>query len=109
MPATDHQALIDLLIRETSADSGRRSDVSILVAAALLAAASPDLLATAMQSATTTADRQFVAIATAHVAGDHDRVDALARDHLLDHAARPVLRWIVDRSLQTTTDQGAQP
>ena len=78
------------------------------MAAALLAASSPDLLAEATQAATTTADRQFVAIAFAHLAGDHERVDALARDHLLDHASRPLLVWIVNQSLEITLSQGAQ-
>jgi hypothetical protein len=107
MPATDHQELVDQLIRETSAGSAARPDISVLVAAALLAASSRDLLAEAMQAASTTADRQFVAIAVAHLAGDHDRVDALARDHLLDHPSRPVLAWIVNRSHATTNEPGA--
>ena len=98
MPSTDRRTLVDQLIRELTAGTSARPDVTVLVAAALLAAASPDLLADAMEGATTTADRQFVAIAAAYLAGDHDRVDVLARDHLLDHASRPVLAWIVDRS-----------
>jgi hypothetical protein len=107
MPDTDRRELIDQLIRETSESSTARPDISVLVAAALLAASVPDLLAEAMQAAATTADRQFVAIAVAHLAGDHHRVDALARDHLLDHAPRPVLVWIVGRSRASTNDQGA--
>jgi hypothetical protein len=108
MPATGRRELIDQLIRETSDGDSARPDVSVLVAAALLAASSPDLLADAMQAASTTADRQFVAIAAAHRAGDHDLVDALARDHLLDHPPRPVLVWIVDKSHDITINQGAQ-
>jgi hypothetical protein len=108
MPANSRQQLIDQLIRETTTGSGARPDVSVLVAAALLAASSPDLLAEAMRAASTTADRQFVAIAAAHLAGDHDRVDTLARDHLLDHPSRPVLVWIVSQSLDIATNQGAQ-
>jgi hypothetical protein len=107
MPDTDRQDLIAQLLRETSATTAR-PDVSVLVTAALLAASSPDLLADAMHAASTTADRQFVAIAVAHAAGDHDRVDALARDHLVDHDPRPVLVWIVDRSHDITTNQGVQ-
>jgi hypothetical protein len=106
MPHTDRHELIDQLIRETAPGAATSPRVSVLVVAALLAASSPDLLTEAMQSATTTADRQFVAIAAAHLTGDHDRVDALARDHLLDHPPRPVLAWIVDHSPATTTDQG---
>ena len=107
MPATDLQELIDQVIREVSAADGAPPDVAVLVAAALLAASSPDLLAEARDAAATTADRQFVAIAVAHLAGDHDRVDALARDHLVDHPARPVLVWIIDQCHDITTDQGA--
>jgi len=106
MPDTNRQELVDQLIRETAASTTARPEVSVLVAAALLAASSPDLLAEAMQAATTTADRQFVAIAVAHVAGDHDRVDTLARDHLLDHPPRPLLAWIVSQSPEATTNQG---
>jgi hypothetical protein len=108
MPATDRRELIDQLILETSDGATARSDVSVLVVAALLAASSPDLLADAMQAASTTADRQFVAIAVAHRAGDHDLVGALAGDHLLDHPTRPVLVWIVNQSHDITINQGAQ-
>ena len=107
MPASSRQKLIDQLIRETTTSSGARPEVSVLVAAALLAASSPDLLAEAMRAASTTADRQFVAIAIAHLAGDHDRVETLARDHLVDHQPQPVLVWIVNRSLEIATSQGA--
>ena len=44
--------------------------------------------------ATTTRDRQVVAIAVAHTAGDADRVDALARDHLADHPDGVLVAWI---------------
>jgi hypothetical protein len=43
------------------------------------------LLAHAKAAAVTARDRQTVAIATAYLAGDYDRVDVLARDHLADH------------------------
>jgi hypothetical protein len=108
MPATGRHELIVQLIRETSDGATARPDVSVLVAAALLAASSPDLLAEATRAAATTADRQFVAIAVAHRAGDHDLVDALARDHLVDHPPRPVLVWIVNHSHDITSNQGAQ-
>jgi hypothetical protein len=107
MPIADRNELIDQLIREMSDGATARPDVSVLVAAALLAASSADLLAEAMHAAATTADRHFVAIAVAHRAGDHDLVDALARDHLLDHPPRPVLVWILDHSDDITINQGA--
>ena len=45
-------------------------------------------------SAGTTRDRQVVAIAAAHLAGDSDRVDALARDHLVDYPDSILVAWI---------------
>jgi hypothetical protein len=73
-------------------------DVPTIVAAALFAAVPGDLLARAAAVATTTRDRQVVAIAVAHLAGDADRVDALARDHLVDHPASVLVAWITANS-----------
>lgn len=42
----------------------------------------------------TTRDRQLIAIAAAHLAGDADRVDALARDHLVDYPDSILVAWI---------------
>lgn len=99
----DRRALIEHLVRDATdvAEAPRSAaahDLVVLVVAALLAGGSDDLLADALRLATSTPDRQFVAIAAAFLAGDHDRVDALARDHLVDHPSRPVLAWIVTRS-----------
>ena len=69
-------------------------DVTMLVAAALFAPDPTDLLSRAATVATTTRDRQLVAIAVAHVGGDADRVDALARDHLTDHPNSVLVAWI---------------
>ena len=69
-------------------------DVTTLVSAALFAPDSTDLLSRAAARAKTTRDRQLVAIATAHVAGDRARVDALARDHLADHPDNVLVAWI---------------
>ena len=66
----------------------------MLVAAALVGPAAPDLLARAAAPAVTTRDRQLVAIAAAHLAGDADRVDVLARDHLADHPDNLLVAWI---------------
>lgn len=43
------------------------------------------LLTVAKATAVTPRDRQTVAIACAYLAGDLDRVDVLARDHLAEH------------------------
>jgi hypothetical protein len=76
-------------------DRARASDEpGVLVAAALVDPAAPDLLARAAELAASTRDRQLVAIAAAHLAGDSDRVDALARDHLVDHPDNLLVAWI---------------
>lgn len=69
-------------------------DVTTLVAAAMFAPVPGELLHRATGLAKTTRDRQVVAIAVAHVAGDADRVDALARDHLVDHPDSVLVAWI---------------
>jgi DNA-binding GntR family transcriptional regulator len=77
------------------ADRARTSDEPILlVAAALLDPTRPELLARATALASSTRDRQVTAIAAAHVAGDGERVDALARDHLADHPDNLLVAWI---------------
>jgi hypothetical protein len=48
----------------------------------------------AQSLATTSRDRQAVAIARAHLAGRRDLVDALARDHLADHPGSILVAWI---------------
>jgi hypothetical protein len=61
-------------------------DPQVLVSAALLARANA--------AATTSRERQLVAIAAAHLRGERDRVDALARDHLADHPGDVLVAWI---------------
>jgi uncharacterized protein (DUF1778 family) len=77
--------------------------VTPLVAAALFARESNDLLERAAAFATTTRDRQVVAIAIAHAAGDVDLVDALARDHLTDHPTSVLVAWISAHTNPNTT------
>jgi hypothetical protein len=48
--------------------------------------------------AATTRDRQLVAIAAAHLRGERDLVDALARDHLADHPDNVLVAWIAGAS-----------
>ena len=74
---------------------------AVLVAAALICGDSDGLLlARAMTHATTTRDRQLVAVATAHLEGDHDLFDALIRDHLADHPDNVLAAWIATRHTQ---------
>ena len=91
-----HQLVVggDAATAEIVEQAQTSDDVTTIVAAALFAASPGDLLDRAAEVATTTRDRQVVAIAVAHVAGDTDRVDALARDHLVDHPDSVLVAWI---------------
>ena len=53
-----------------------------------------DQIVEAMGAARSSRDRQIIAIADAHLRGDHDLVDALARDHLVDHPDSVLVAWI---------------
>lgn len=80
-------------------DASRTSDdPAILVAAALFTPDGDGLMARASDLAATTRDRQLVAIATAHLGGERDLVDALARDHLVDHPDNVLVAWIAGAS-----------
>jgi hypothetical protein len=78
----------------------RTSDVPALLVAAALICGDGDgllLLARARSHASTTRDRQLIAVATAHLEGDHDLFDALIRDHLADHPDNVLGAWIATR------------
>lgn len=77
-------------------------DPMILVAAALFAPDGNGLMARAGGIAATTRDRQLVAIASAHLRGERELVDALARDHLVDHPDNVLVAWIAGASHRTT-------
>ena len=114
MPADDPENLIhQLAVADTAGvellvDAARTStDVTTLVAAALFAPDAGLLLDRAAARATSTRERQLVAIARAHVDGDRDRVGVLARDHLVDHPDGVLVAWITastNRSTQTRKD-----
>src|SRR6187200_2040193 len=91
-----HQLVVgdDATIAEIIERAQTSDDVTTIVAAALFTALPGELLLRAAEVAATTPDRQVVAIAVAHVAGDADRVDALARDHLVDHPDSVLVAWI---------------
>jgi hypothetical protein len=93
-------------IVEASRDS---DDPSILVALSLFAPDAEGLLARAGSLAVTTRDRQLVAIAIAHERGDRDLVDALARDHLVDHPDSVLVAWIADSSHHQTNSDKERP
>jgi hypothetical protein len=65
----------------------------VMVMAALLDSA-PRWLDRARSLAATSRDRQVIEIARAHLNGRTDLVDALARDHLVDHPDSLLVAWI---------------
>ena len=95
---------VDLVIR--SAIGGDRGAISWIVAhaettaeptvitMAALLERHPRRIGHALAAATSSRDRQLVAIAGAHLEGDHELVDALARDHLVDHPDSLIVAWI---------------
>jgi hypothetical protein len=66
----------------------------VLAAMAALLEHDTSLLVRAAELASTSRDRQVVAISGAHLAGDAELVDALARDHLVDHPTSLIVSWI---------------
>ena len=84
-------------------------DPVVLVAAALIELQRPDLLHRAAAVARSTRDRQLVAIAAAYLAGDDDRVDALARDHLVDHPDHLLVAWIAGGAGDSPRTRRPQP
>jgi hypothetical protein len=80
----------------------------ILVAASLFVPDAERLLARAGSLAATTRDRQLVAIAAAYRRGDGELVDALARDHLVDHPDSVLVAWMAGaRHTQTIDTEGS--
>ena len=105
MPLTrPEQLLHQLVVGDAEAiaaivEASRTSDAPmILVAAALFAPDADVLMARASGMAATTRDRQLVAIAAAHLRGERELVDALARDHLVDHPDNVLVAWIAGAS-----------
>lgn len=86
-------AAAEVLVR--AADS---TSAPLLVAAALLAG-DPAVLSVAAQYATTTRDRQLVAVAEAHLHGNADLRDVLVRDHLSEHPDNLLASWIAGRAI----------
>jgi hypothetical protein len=103
-PTLPEQLLHQLAVGDAAAiaaiveASGSSDDPLVLVAAALFAHDGRGLMARARDMAATTRDRQLVAIAGAHLRGERDLVDALARDHLVDHPDSVLVAWIAGAS-----------
>ena len=72
---------------------------AIVIAMAALLERSPGRLEQALAAATTTRDRHVVEIARAHLSGNSELVDALARDHLVDYPDSLIVAWIASDAL----------
>lgn len=81
---------------EILACSATSTSPDVLVAAAVLGGRPSPVLDRAQRYATTSRDRQLVALAVARLRGDADLLDALARDHLADHPDNLLAAWIAD-------------
>ena len=87
---TGDPAAVDGLVRQGTTTR----EPQVLVAAALAEPARADLLNRALRIATDPQDRQVVAVAQAFLAGETDRVQALAREHLVDHPGSVLVAWL---------------
>jgi hypothetical protein len=110
VPTTDLDQLLhrlaggDPAAAVSLADAARSSDdPTVLVAAALVTSGGAELVERARHIARSPRDRQLVAIADAHLRGDDDLVDALAREHLVDHPDSVLVARIAAANKQTST------
>jgi hypothetical protein len=90
----DTASVAAVLARGTSS-----TDPRVTALAGVLARRS-DLVDRAGSMAITSRDRQLVAICRAHLDGDRNQVDALARDHLADHPGSLIVAWIADGAVE---------
>lgn len=83
-------------------DQADTTGSAVVIAVAALLERQSHRLVRARSVASTSRDRQLVAIAGAHLDGASELVSALARDHLVDYPDSLVVAWIaadaVDRS-----------
>jgi hypothetical protein len=89
---------------ETQVDT---TDHALVLVMAALLELDPARLVVARTMATTNRDRQVVEIARAQLEGRVDQVDALARDHLVDHPDSLLVAWIASGAVvKTRHDDG---
>ncbi len=67
---------------------------AVVITMAALLERLPGRLERALAAASTTRDRHVVEIARAHLNGNSELVDALARDHLVDYPDSLIVAWI---------------
>lgn len=83
------------------AQADATEDALVMVMTALLEL-DPAGLQRARTMAATSRDRQVVEIAQAQLDGRIDQVDALARDHLVDHPDNLLVAWIASGAVVPT-------
>jgi hypothetical protein len=82
------------------------TDSPVLIAMAALLERRPASLDRALAAASTSRDRQVVEIARAHLNGNNDLVDALARDHLVDYPDSLIVAWIASDAVERVRSKG---
>jgi hypothetical protein len=70
------------------------TETAVLIVMAALLDHQPAHLDRAGAMAATSRERQVVAIARSHLGGERELVDALARDHLVDHPDSLIIAWV---------------
>ena len=81
-------------------------DDAVLLAMAAVLERHPGRLDRARAVAASSRDRQVVAIARAHLDGERELVDALARDHLVDHPDSLIVSWIASDAIADARHEG---
>ncbi len=82
------------------------SESPLVIVMAALLQRQTGRLGRALSAASTSRDRQVVEIARAHLDGNNDLVDALARDHLVDFPDSLIVAWIASDALERSRSEG---
>lgn len=84
------------------------SQLPLVIAMAALLERQTGRLGRALSAASTSRDRQVVQIARAHLDGNSDLVDALARDHLVDFPDSLIVAWIASDAVERSRGDGSR-
>lgn len=112
----DDDDVVSTIRRAIGGDTGAISSIKMLadttddatvIALAALLEWSNERLDRAQTVASTSRTRQVVAISRAHLAGDHQLVDALARDHLVDYPASFIVAWVASDAVTRARHTGS--
>ena len=82
------------------------TEVALVIVMAALQERDPIRLDQARAMAVTSRDRQVVEIARAYLDGRRELVDALARDHLVDHPDSLIVAWIASDAVRARLKEG---